>query len=229
MKKDAPGDDGAPLPANTWVMRIGKKTHLNHVALERCKALPGMFEFSSADKNSPRKRLSVWAEDLTIADQAWAIMGSKPDKTVVACLSVDAVREIASPEGFAGLDVEWERALNEDGSANEHPGAQGHCGICNLDQGKKADREKRHAIRSELADIATISPVPVPHDIAEEYIRLGAYFLYENDSDLDPSENDNWVESIRRLRRQRVRSHLENNAPVSPIDTEKSDSVRHDQ
>ena len=64
--------------------------------------LPGLFELTDEDKNSPGMRLSVWAEELTVADQAWDFMGSKPKNTLVVCLNVDDVRGIAPPEGFSG-------------------------------------------------------------------------------------------------------------------------------
>lgn len=43
-----------------------------------------MFELSTEDKKSTGQRLSVWVEELTIADQAWGIMGAKPAYTLVA-------------------------------------------------------------------------------------------------------------------------------------------------
>ena len=87
--------------------------------------LPGLFELTDEDKNSPGMRLSVWAEELTVADQAWDFMGSKPKNTLVVCLNVDDVRGIAPPEGFFALNVEWEQALRPDGSVNDRPGPKG--------------------------------------------------------------------------------------------------------
>ena len=140
--------------------------------------VPGLFELTDEDKNSPGMRLSVWAEELTVADQAWDFMGSKPKNTLVVCLNVDDVRGIAPPEGFSALNVEWEQALRPDGSVNDRPGAEGHSGICNLNQGGggKQDKAKRQQLRLKLAEAAKLSPVPVPHRFEEEQLRVAAYF-----------------------------------------------------
>ena len=106
-----PGSDGEPLPPNTLIFRIGRDVHASAALLERREVLPGLFELTDEDKNSPGMRLSVWAEELTVADQAWDFMGSKPKNTLVVCLNVDDVRGIAPPEGFSALNVEWEQAL----------------------------------------------------------------------------------------------------------------------
>lgn len=153
MKIPTPGADGDPVPAGTLVFRIGKNTDVSPAGLERCVALPIMFELSSADKTSAGQRLSVWIEALTIADQAWDFMGATPARTVVACLEVDQIHAIAQQPGFAPLRVEWERALMADAQGNviaiTQPGAEGHAGIAGLNQGGggKADSNKRKALR----------------------------------------------------------------------------------
>jgi hypothetical protein len=202
-----PGSDGEPLPESTLIFRIGKDVHLNVVAMEQRKALPGMFELSGTDKKSAGQRLSVWVEELTIADQGWAFMGAKPVNTVVACLDVDDIRAIPRQEPFHPLDVHWEQAVFDDGTPNHLPGAEGHSGIAGLNQGGngKMDGNRRKAMRSMLADAAKISPVPVPHDIPEEHLRIAAYFIYENSEQLDSTCEARWISAIRQLRRARVR------------------------
>jgi hypothetical protein len=134
-------------------------------------------------------------------------MGSDPDKTVVACLDVDDILAIQPPEPFHGLTVEGEKALLEDGSVNTHPGAYGHAGIAGLCQGGRGtgDKNRRKLLRSRLADQATISPVPVPHDIPAEHIRVAADFIHVNRGKENGSPEDDWIRAIRQLRRARVR------------------------
>jgi hypothetical protein len=98
----SPGNDGDRLPPGTLVFRIGKNAHVSPAGLDyvlgQRKALPEMFQPSGDEE-----RLSVWVEELTIADQAWAIMGCKPANTVVACLTVDNIRAIMPPDHFVPL------------------------------------------------------------------------------------------------------------------------------
>ncbi len=65
-----PGKEGDPLPCGTIVFRISESRNVNFVAMEERRALPGMFELSTPEKKSKHKRLSIWAEELTVADQA---------------------------------------------------------------------------------------------------------------------------------------------------------------
>ena len=44
MSTFRPGKDGDPLPCRTLVFRVSESRHVNFVALEERKALPGMFE-----------------------------------------------------------------------------------------------------------------------------------------------------------------------------------------
>jgi hypothetical protein len=175
------GSDGEVLPAGTLVFRIGEKANLNQEAIDQRKASEIFFKPSSRDEKSPGKRLSIWIERLTIADQGWAIMGSDPDKTVVACLNVDDILAVEPPEPFHSLTAEWERALLDDGSVNPLPGAEGHAGISGLCQGReknKTDKNLRKLLRSRLADKASVSPVPAPHDIPDEHLRVAAYLAH---------------------------------------------------
>ena len=164
---------------------------------------PGLFELSSEDKKSEGKRLSVWAEELTVADQAWDFMGSKPKNTLVACLNTDDVRSIAPSAKMSSLDVQWEKAVLADGSPNNRRGAEGHCGICNLDQGGDGRQAKtdRRRIRMKLADAAKLSPVPVPHQFDEEDLRVAAYFIAKKDGSAGDSDS-HWIQAVRQLRRE---------------------------
>lgn len=174
------------------------------------KASPEMFELSSEDKQAPVPRLSIWVEELTIADQAWAFLGSKPSYTAVACLNVDEIHQIKPPAGFNALRVEWEQSKTKDESGNEipnrKPGAAGHCGIANLSQGadNKTDKNKRKELRSMLADIAQMSPVPVPHNISHEHIQIAAFFVAEKAS-WNGQPEEHWIKGIRQIRRELVR------------------------
>ena len=222
MSKLVPGTDGESLPAGTLVFRIGKGADLNQVAVDQRKASEIFFKPSSEDERSPGKRLSIWVEELTIADQAWAIMGSRPNKTVVVCLSVDDIVAVESPAPFHSLVPEWERALLDDGSVNTHPGAEGHAGISGLCQGRensKTDKELRKALRSRLADKARVSPVPVPHEIPEEHLRIAAYFIFEKGIGNSGSQDDHWVGAVRQLRRARVRERAASRPAGSAIKT----------
>lgn len=169
-----------------------------------------MFEPSSADKKSESKCISIWVEALTVADQAWAMMGAKPANTVVACFRADAVAAVPAQPGFAPMRTVWETAVVDNGddttSPNNHPGADGHAGLWGLLQGGggNADKAKRLALRSALADLAEISPVPVPHDLAEEHIRIAAYFLTENHGGTRLAPEAYWMRAVRHLRRERV-------------------------
>jgi hypothetical protein len=164
------------------------------------------FKPSSDDEESPGQRLSVWVEELTLPDQAWDFTGRDPQKAVVACLSVDDIRAVVPPEPFNPLDAEWEQARMEVGGANTRPGSEGHAGISGLLQGGngKSDKERRKALRSRLADKASVSPVPVPHDISEDEIRVAAYFIYLNRGAGNNSPETDWIRAIRQLRRERV-------------------------
>jgi hypothetical protein len=202
-----PGGDGEPLPAATLVFRIGKGVDLNPEALEKRVALEIFFKPSSVDQESPGQRLSVWVEELTLPDQAWDFTGRDPEKAVVACLNVDDIRAVVPPEPFNPLGVEWEEARLGDGSVNTRPGSEGHAGISGLLQGGngKRDKYRRKALRTQLADKASISPVRVPHDIPEEHIRVAAYFIYKSRGARNGSQETDWIDAIRQLRRERVR------------------------
>lgn len=93
-----------------------------------------------------------------------------------------------------------------DGSVNLEAGAEGHAGIAGLCQGGdgQTDKKRRKALRSKLADIASISPTRARHDIPEENLRMAAYFIYEKERGRNDSPLAHWVKAIRQLRRARV-------------------------
>lgn len=202
-----PGDDGDLLPAGTLVFRIAENAEPSPAAIETGKASPMMFELSSADKKSPCQRLSIWVEQLTIADQAWGFLTRKPRQAIVLCLSVDEVHEIPAPVGLASLRVEWEKGFGLDQLGAEvpdtRPGASGHCGIAGLNQAK-SNKNQRKGLRSALADIAKISPVPVPHEFPQDQLRIAAFFIFENRGRADAPPETHWVEAIRQFRRALV-------------------------
>jgi hypothetical protein len=116
--------------------------------------------------------------------------------------------------GARKVQVEWEMAKNHDGSRSDEPGAEGHSGICKLAHGKenRSDKERRLELRSRLADMATISPVPVPHDIPDEHIKVAAYFIYQSGRSTVDSRIGDWINAIRQLRRARVQQQLNRNS-----------------
>ena len=203
-----PEPEGEPLPAGTLIFRIGKDCHLSKQALRCGDPLPPLFELSTDDRKADPPRLSVWVEAMTIADQAWQYMGGKPLNTVVACISVDEVRAIPIHMPFDAINVEWEQARWPNGDINDDAGAEGHCGISGLNQGGggKMDSNRRRELRSQLADTARISPMPVPHNIQEEYLRVAAYFIDEKGEILGGGCAEHWVAAIRQLRREAVRA-----------------------
>ncbi len=207
MTMPQPGSDGEPLPATTLVFRIAKGVRVNSQALTNGEALEIFFKPSKDDENSPGRRLSVWVEALTLPDQAWDFADRDPAYTMAMCLGVDDIRAVIPPEPFEPLDVEWEKAKLKDGSDNTKPGAEGHAGITGLLQGGKKEKDQRKELRSRLADKANISPVPVPHDIPEEHLRVAAYFIAENGRLPGGDSKAHWIAALRQLRRARVRSH----------------------
>lgn len=209
MNKLSPGEDGDPLPANLLVFRIGKGVKLSPEALRNRRAMTLMFEPSTQDKNSPRKGISIWAEELTVADQAWAIMGAKPDNTVVACLQTSAIESIVPPAGFQGLKCFWEECERlPNGEKNSHPGSAGHAGISGLVQGGKGkqDSEKRKVLRSTLAANAELSPVPVPHNLESDRIANAAYFIAMKHAECDCGDDAHWMLGVQQIRRETVRA-----------------------
>jgi hypothetical protein len=102
--------------------------------------------------------------------------------------------------------------IDQNGSVvpNTAPDASGHVGIANLNQGGggKQDKFRRLNLRSQLADIATISPVPVPHDIPDDHLQVAAYYISQKDTS-GSSPLAHWVKAIRQMRRHLVQQHAQ--------------------
>jgi len=186
------------VPPNMWVLRVGKDVAVSELASLPCSPAPiRMFVLSTADKTSDRAHLSVFVEELTVADQAWAILGSKPNYTVVACASVVMINSVSvtRPDNaiVEQLDVQWEPPSNQ-----TDPGAEGHCGIFNVYHPSSKTLER--ALRSKLADQFRLSPVPVPHNFSDDEVQQTVNLF-----DCDPDENSELrlTMAIRELRRRR--------------------------
>lgn len=140
------GADGEPLPGGVLVIRIAELTDTGDLS-------EVTFALSSAERECPRPRLSVWAEALTTPDQMWRLSGGKPADTHYVELGVDAIRAAAevAPDAVTPLDVEWEPIADE---RRDWPGASGHAGTSGLDRGACPIRRQRMALRSRLKDFA---------------------------------------------------------------------------
>lgn len=153
-----PGQDGEPLPAGEWVLRLAV---ISKDFLETGRASPKAFELSTEDKQGTPPRLSVWAERLTTPRQAWALVGERPEYQLALRLNVDAIRALRpepdSPD-VPSLDVQWERLMMADGNdqwvPDPRPGAEGHAGIAGLVRGGPVIRLHTQSLRSQLADLA---------------------------------------------------------------------------
>lgn len=87
-----PGAKGEPLPDDVFVIRLGKPS-TDALALQ--KAHESHFALSTADEQSELQSLSVWARDLTSAEQARELMGeNKAAYQLALHLNVDAIRAI---------------------------------------------------------------------------------------------------------------------------------------
>jgi hypothetical protein len=153
-----PGQDGEPLPAGEWVLRLAP---ISKDFLETGRPSPKAFELSTEDRKGTPPRLSVWAERLTTPRQAWVLSGGRPEYQLALRLNVDVIRALRpepdSPE-VPSLDVQWERLMvtNENGRwvPDTRPGASGHAGIAGLLRGGPVSRLHTQSLRSQLADLA---------------------------------------------------------------------------
>ena len=152
MDKLQPWQTGESLPPGEWVLRLAIASK---DFLETGQVSPEVFAFSTEDRADDPPRLSVWAEELTRPEQAWRLMGGKPNYRLALRLNVDAIRALRpnpdSPE-VPNLDVQWHTLLQEDGSPDTRPGAGGHAGITRLDAGSSAQRK---SWRRRLAGLAS--------------------------------------------------------------------------
>lgn len=161
-----PGPYGEPLPPGEWVLRLAVRP-MDFEETGRASAV--MFELSSADRESPHPRLSVWAERLTTPEQAWRLMDAKPTCQLVLRLNTDDIRRLRpepdSPE-VPHLDVVWEPlfAAGQHGSRIPEPraGAEGHAGITGLARGGAVNRLHAKSLRRQLALLARVAPFRRP-------------------------------------------------------------------
>ncbi|MGL6075067.1 MAG: hypothetical protein ACRC8S_12985 [Fimbriiglobus sp.] len=124
-----------------------RKEALNIEALELLasgEVLARCFELSSQDRLETPPCLSVWDEIYTSVQQAWRFRGSDPEVFLLIRLAVAGVREI---EVHTKLDVIYRELHLEN-----RPGAEGHCGVLNLDLGSKVQRQE---VRHRLARLAS--------------------------------------------------------------------------
>ncbi len=165
-----PGADGESLPDGVWVLRLALTALVSEGAGHAPKVSPVAFALSDMDCESSNPRLSVFAEDLTTPGQAWALLGRDPRYGFAIHLAVDAVRSLRPvPDSPAvpSLDVQWEPLLRTepDGSAlpDDRPGADGHAGIAGLMRGGAVNKLHTKSLRSQLADLATITLLDAYH------------------------------------------------------------------
>jgi hypothetical protein len=135
-----PGPKGTPLPGGTVVLRLAipsKDQMVSEVS----------FELSSEDKASDLQSLTVWAEDLTPADRARALMAkNKAAYRLVLFLNTSDIRAIKTPADcpIPTLDTVWD--------LDSRPGAEGHAGIIGLMRPTGGNRESYKALRTRLVD-----------------------------------------------------------------------------
>jgi hypothetical protein len=152
MNELQPGADGERLPDDEWVVRVCKQVSKNGAITE------GEFILSSDDRDDPKHRLSVYAERLTTAEQAFGFTNADPKNAVLGPLKVQDVRRLkAEPTTLEtpSLEVEWQPKTVKDENGvpkpDTRPGAAGHCGIHDLTQG---NRTQRRSLRVQLAELA---------------------------------------------------------------------------
>jgi hypothetical protein len=146
-----PDQTGVSLPAGEWVLRIAS---VPKDFQETGQINPEVFALSTEDRREHPPRLSVWAEKLTSPEQAWLLMGGRPNYRLALRLNVDAIRALQpNPElpEVPDLDVQWHALLDEDGSPDTRAGTEGHAGITGLDAGSSAQRK---SFRRRLARLA---------------------------------------------------------------------------
>jgi hypothetical protein len=141
MERPQPGQAGESLPADEWVLRLVVPSK---DFLETGQVSPEAFALSSEDRRDNPPRLSVWAERLTHAEEAWQLMGGKPAYRLVVRMNVDVIRALRpNPElpELPDLDVQWHPLVSEAGTPDMRAGADGHAGIVGLHVGSAAQRK----------------------------------------------------------------------------------------
>ncbi len=162
-----PGTAGSEVPGAIDVLRLANEPtearmspQAIRTVMEHRRALPDFFELSTKDRKQSSPSLSVWVEALTSVEEAWKLVGSVRRRRIVLKLAVDAIRSIrleAADPAHSGVDVVWEPATIIDNRGNRlpdfRPGAEGHAGITQLDEGTRIQRKD---LRAHLARIATV-------------------------------------------------------------------------
>jgi len=141
------GADGAPLPPEAVVFRLGES--LNGKIPEQA------FRLSSEDRKQIPPKLSVWDKDQTTPPQAHELMGKSPRYALAGYMPVVSIRSVV--DGAGGelpLDVVWDH--------DDRLGAGGHCGVVGLDgPDTKQAKERRAQLRRILADLANERVTPI--------------------------------------------------------------------
>lgn len=135
----APPPEGESLPSSDSILRLSMYPKPKDFAKTK-KAEPTSFVLSTAEKNQPPFRLSVFSESRTTPQQARYVV-NKEKLYLCLRLDVDFVRSLDSE-----MDVVWHRI--DDPS----PGAEGHAGITGL--GPDIDSVKAKRLRALLAEAA---------------------------------------------------------------------------
>jgi hypothetical protein len=102
---DRRGGDGQPLPSGEHVLRFAHKPKDFQQTQKPLPISIDIFLPSSAEKEDPPLRISVFAEALTSREQAWRIAGSKHD--LVVRISVNEIRALREQCGNSEIDVVW--------------------------------------------------------------------------------------------------------------------------
>jgi hypothetical protein len=162
MDKPQSGRTGEPLPSGEWVLRLAVASK---DFLETGQVSPEAFALSTEDRRDDPPRLSVWAERLTRPEQAWHLLGEKPNYRLIVRLNVDTIRALRpspdTPE-LPGLDVQWHSLQNDDGRPDTRLGAEGHAGLVGLHSGSPAQRKswRRRLARLGSEDVRWLHEEP---------------------------------------------------------------------
>lgn len=128
------------------------------------KVSPEHFVLSDKDKDSALQSLSVWAQHLTMPQQALSFIeeGKRSEYQVYALMNVGAIRSLRplpdSPAIVPYLNVVWDTLRDpETGLVANQPGAIGHFGITGLRrEGLNNTKQMYKSLRLKLADLANL-------------------------------------------------------------------------
>jgi hypothetical protein len=156
---DATSSQSGPVEPGSVVFRLvcepawhqlGKESQLRVL---NGGSLPDFFILSSEDKKCDPPSFSVWHLAITTPTQGWNFTGRRPSLRLVMILDVDQVRQLPrlekqSPEHADRLEVVWD----PQGTSATGLGADGHCGIWNMNPKSKLARQ---IIRFQLSELAS--------------------------------------------------------------------------